>query len=818
MKRSLDVLVAATALLLLWPVGILVAVLVLLDDGGPVLFRQVRVGRGGRPFRMLKFRTMVPDAAKQGPAITLRDDPRVTRVGRYLRNWKLDELPQLVNVLLGDMSLVGPRPELRRYVRRCPDEYREILAVRPGLTDLASIAYRHESEVLGACADPEAAYVQCVLPDKLRLAKHYVRRATLAYDLWLVMCTVFALFQPAREENGVLERLGRHHRALSTLAQALLCAAAWLAAWGLRLGGWPSPEGVRAALAALPLVVVVRVLWLRPLHLDRDVWQFVGMQEMANILASVTLATATLALLRLAPLPPIPFSVLLLDAVLGVMALAGARLLRRMHRELGRSLVVARRVLVIGANEAAERILRDLMHHSRQPYRFVGLVGSEHSLPGLRVHDVPILGAYDQIDQILAAPAPAEVLMVASPTPGGRRRELARRCRAADRPVRIVSDAPDPLGGRPRATSLELDVDELLPRDPVHANPQRLRESYGGRSVLVTGAGGSIGSEICRQLAACEPARLVMFEQHERSLYEIDRELRARHPRVPMLAVIGDVRDASRVTEVFGDTRPECVFHAAAYKHVPMMEHNPSEALRTNVLGTRTLAEAADRGGVGTFVLVSSDKAVEPVSVMGATKRMAELVVQGIARRSRTRFHTVRFGNVLESSGSVVPLFREQIERGGPVTVTHPDVTRWFMTVPEAVHLILEVRAMGEGGEVFVLDMGRPMRVLDLARTLIRQYGLRPDQDVPIVFTGLRAGERPFEKLFNDHEVVWKTPHARILKAVDLGVREHGSVGRPEEFQRLWRLVSRAASDVPSQELRRHAEELNGAHVGANGA
>jgi FlaA1/EpsC-like NDP-sugar epimerase len=310
----------------------------------------------------------------------------------------------------------------------------------------------------------------------------------------------------------------------------------------------------------------------------------------------------------------------------------------------------------------------------------------------------------------------------------------------------------------------------------------------------VTGAGGSIGSEICRQVAACGPRRLVLFEKHEEALYHMEIELQRDYPDVHLDVVLGDIRDATRVEETFSATRPEYLFHAAAYKHVPMLERNPGEAFKTNVVGTRVLADAAIEAGVGTFVFVSTDKAVEPVSVLGATKRMAELLVQNLAgAASRTRFKIVRFGNVLESSGSVVPRFKRQIERGEAVTVTHADATRWFMTVPEAVQLILEAANLGRGGEVFVLDMGKPVRIVDLAHALIRQYGLTPGRDVPVVFTGLRPGERLFEKLFNDHEMVWKTAHPRILMAAEAN-GDHGS-RRVEEFVRLLEFVQEARGD-----------------------
>jgi FlaA1/EpsC-like NDP-sugar epimerase len=343
-------------------------------------------------------------------------------------------------------------------------------------------------------------------------------------------------------------------------------------------------------------------------------------------------------------------------------------------------------------------------------------------------------------------------------------------------------------GAEPGLTAPQ--AEDLLFREPIEVDLSTVRPNYEGRCVLVTGAGGSIGSEICRQLAACRPSTLLLFEKHEASLYHIERELRGRHPDLRIVPVLGDVADEDRVSDVFLRAQPDVVFHAAAYKHVPMLELNPGEGYKTNFVGTRTVVEACDRAGVGRFVLISTDKAVEPVSVLGATKRMAELAVLDVAARSATRCMSVRFGNVLESSGSVVPLFKEQIERGGPVTVTHAEATRWFMTVPEAVQLILEAATMGQGGEVFVLDMGKPVRILDLAHALARRYGVRPGRDIEITITGLRPGERLFEKLFNDHELVWKTRHPRILMAAEPhSVRD---AGRREESDRLRSFIERA--------------------------
>ncbi len=321
-------------------------------------------------------------------------------------------------------------------------------------------------------------------------------------------------------------------------------------------------------------------------------------------------------------------------------------------------------------------------------------------------------------------------------------------------------------GIRPRETIADVEAEDLLRRPPVAPPLGELKEFYRGKTVLVTGAGGSIGSELSRQLGGLGPARLVLFERHEYGLYRIEMEMRRAHPATAIVPAIGDVLDRSRLAEVFGEHRPQVVFHAAAYKHVPMMEANPHEAVKVNVLGTKAVARQAMESGVERFVFISSDKAVNPRSVMGTTKRLAEIMLQDFSRASATRFAIVRFGNVLESSGSVVPLFKEQIERGGPVTVTHPDMTRFFMTASEAVHLVLHAAILGEGGDVFVLDMGKPISVLELARQLISLHGYEPGKDIEIAFTGLRPGEKLHEELFNPDETVQPTRHPKIRKAV----------------------------------------------------
>jgi len=394
MKRTADILLAGAGLALLWPLMLLVAIAIRLDSRGPALFRQERVGRFLRPFRIYKFRTMALGADRIGPGITARGDRRVTRVGAFLRATKLDELPQLLNVLWGDMSLVGPRPELPRYVQRYRDDFREILHARPGITDLASILYRHEAQLLAGDGDAEERYLREILPHKIRLGREYVEHASLLYDLWLILKTVFVLVYPARLVDRIADALGRHHTVATTLAQAALAAAANLGAVALRFDGAAPPDVLALVVRTLPVLLVVRALWLRVFQLDRDMWQYVSLRELTRVMAAVAAGSATFTLLLRWPLVAsgYPTSVLLLDAVLCAATLGGARVLRRLHRGLRSEIVSSRRILVVGADDTAERVVRELLDEPGHDDHVVGLVGAEPGANGLCIHDVPIVG------------------------------------------------------------------------------------------------------------------------------------------------------------------------------------------------------------------------------------------------------------------------------------------------------------------------------------------------------------------------------------------------------------------------------------------
>ncbi len=772
MKRVLDVVASGVGLLLLWPVFLVAAVLVKLEDGGPVLFRQLRVGRGCRSFLILKFRTMRVDASAKGPAITVKDDARITAIGSILRRTKLDELPQLWNVLKGEMSLVGARPEVPRYVDLFRTEYAEILKLRPGITDLASIRFRDESALLSQAEDAEAAYVQRILPEKLKLSRDYVRNASWTYDLQLLFTTLACLLYPARAVERVVDLLSPYRFWIGILVQSAAVTAAYLLAFEIRFDG-RVPAAERAILAnVLPVVLAARLLWLNAFQLFHGVWRYSGVRDLRNIALAVTCGTLTwwAAAHWLLGAPGFSRGVIAIDWLLCITFLAGIRIARRLHRELRPDAMPTRRVLLVGDEDSMARVARELLDRPAQDCLVVGMLNGDLRRKGARIHGIPVLGTKSDLVEVVRLTDPDEVLFAMPDASLELRESLIQQCRSLGKSARHAPDVGDLLLRResPKLGG-DYSPEDLLFREAIRTDKGFAHDVVAGRCVMITGAGGSIGSEISRQVAAHGPSRLVLFERHEFALYEIERELRRLHPGLALEPVIGDVADAARVDDAFRELKPQVVFHAAAYKHVPMMERNPGEALRTNVVGTRTVAEAAVRHASDVFLLISTDKAVEPVCMMGISKRMAELSLQLMKEGCRTKLLTVRFGNVLESSGSVLPLFREQIERGGPVTVTHPEVTRLFMTVPEAVQLILHAASLGDGGEVFVLDMGKPVRILDMASTLIRLYGLEPGKDIQIEITGLRPGERLFEKLLNDHEVVWKSGHPKILRAVSQG-------------------------------------------------
>jgi len=502
--------------------------------------------------------------------------------------------------------------------------------------------------------------------------------------------------------------------------------------------------------------------------LYRGIWRFASVPDSIRIVKAVSLSSlaVTLAGIVIFKLQGVPRTVLVLAPLLLVIGLIVPRFCYRVYKDRRFSLrqKEGTRTLVVGAGHAGELLLRDLI--SRQEYQPVALVDDDPEKFNREIHGVRVYGGLTELEEIVRI---LDVQLVLLAIPSARKKTIARLiadCAKADVQCKTLPTLDELTLNHVEASQLRsVTLDDLLGRDPVKLDRQAISDYLGGKTVLVTGGGGSIGSELCRQVAGLHPSRLIIFDHSEFNLYAIDIELHASFPDLKIISVLGDMKNYDRVDWVFRKFSPDVVFHAAAYKHVPMLELNPAEGVQNNVFGTKVVADAADRYHVDRFVLVSTDKAVNPANVMGTTKRIAEIYCQNLNLRSQTKFITTRFGNVLGSAGSVVPLFEKQIKSGGPVTVTHREIKRYFMTIPESVSLILQAGSMGKGGEIFVLEMGEPVLIKDLAEQMIRLSGLEPDRDIKIEYIGLRPGEKLFEEIFHEGEDLRGTTHPKLQLA-----------------------------------------------------
>lgn len=561
------------------------------------------------------------------------------------------------------------------------------------------------------------------------------------------------------------------HRSLVVIGTQLsLILAANLTAFALRFDGDIPPQYQLIMWKYLPAVLLVYGSGLWVFGIQRGLWRYVGIHDLARILwASLAGSAIFYAVVHLLiGTTQYPRSVIILTGLLSGLYLAGIRLAVRWFREwLQITGPSVRRVLIVGAGNAGELLVRDMLSDSGYNSKPVAFVDDDPVKRKMKIHGIPVVGGIVDIKAAADRFGVHEIVVSIPSASTAVKQAILAASEGCTAPIKILPSVKRLLGDPVSLQQVRpMSLEDLLQREPIQTDSQELHPLIEGKTVLVTGAGGSIGSELCRQIAQYKPESLILFEQYENSLHALLLELRSVFPHVGVLPVVGDVTMPDRVEEIFRQTGPDIVFHAAAHKHVPLMELNPKEAVRNNIVGTRIVAEAALRMGVDRFVLISTDKAVNPSSVMGVTKRIAEHVVQGFSNKGVTKFTVVRFGNVLGSNGSVVPLFAEQIRKGGPVTVTDPEIKRFFMTIPEAVQLVLQSSLMGQGGDVFVLDMGEQIKVADLARNMIVLSGLVPGKDIEIAYTGLRPGEKLYEELFEDSERVESTAHPKINRAV----------------------------------------------------
>jgi FlaA1/EpsC-like NDP-sugar epimerase len=584
------------------------------------------------------------------------------------------------------------------------------------------------------------------------------------------------------EEVMTLAPVGklRWKRMMQVVSDALLASLSLSFAYVIRFDGHIQQQYLHQLWQVVPPLVALRLISNWRCGLYGRLWRYTGLTEVAEIGVAVLNISALMLILRALSLPflriegqQLSYSIIVIDMMLCFFLMTACRVLRRLQTEHAQRKhwrqPVRRRALVVGAGDAGLMVLKELNQRSDLGVDVVGLIDDDPTKTKKRIGNITVFGTTADLPRLVDTLFVEQVIIAMPSAPASEIRRIVDMCRVAEVETRILPGLFELINGRVSINQLrDVSLEDLLGRDQVKLDDASISSYIEGRTVLVTGAGGSIGSELCRQILRYEPRKIVLLGKGENSIFgiqqELVRRLAQRHAPVEIVAVIADIRDEKRIEYIFETQKPDLVFHAAAHKHVPLMEANINEAVTNNIFGTRVVAEMARKYKVQKFVLVSSDKAVNPTSVMGASKRVAEIIIQNLAAStSATKYVAVRFGNVLASRGSVIPLWRQQIASGGPVTVTHPDVTRYFMLIPEAVQLILQAGAFGSGGEVFVLDMGKPVKILDLANDLIKFSGLTPGVDIKIEFTGLRPGEKLFEELLTEAEGLSRTASEKIF-------------------------------------------------------
>ena len=784
MIRFFDILFSAAGLIILSPLFLILWLLIKLGSKGPGFFIQERIGKDGKPFGLYKFRSMRIDSEGESLITIGTHDHRITRVGHFIRKYKFDELPQLLNVLKGDMSLVGPRPEVRKYVELYTEEQRKVLDVKPGITDYASIEYVNENELLGNAEDPDRVYIEQVMPNKLKLNMKYIQNKSLKEYFKIIFLTLKSI-----ASIGSFNKLINWYfnkKSLPFWGIFLMDCAIVYFSYLFVYQQFNSGKDTLYIIERLSLCILVYlVFYIIGFRIFRTYSGILRYSSFVD-LKKVGYATLTGLILSMGvrflfchheTFAYLTFVHILLSTILATFLLWLVRIGVKTVYDVTIKSIHSKYAYIYGVKNGGIAIAKHIRNENPARFDLKGFISDDRKvedriLMGVRVHklDETLLNTMTEegIEALIVSPYRKEVFL--------KNEAFVDELIKAGIHIYFTQEAQewDKVIGGASPELKEISIEDLLPREEIVVDMKSVGEQLEGKCIMITGSAGSIGQEIVQQVCKYKPARLILVDQAETPQHDVRLNMEEMHPDITAETIVASICHQKHMESLFREYRPDYVFHAAAYKHVPMLEDNPEESVYNNIYGTRVIADLAVKYGVKKFVMISTDKAVNPSNVMGCSKRICEIYVQSLDKAIKngevkgvTQFVTTRFGNVLGSNGSVIPLFKEQIKNGGPVTVTHPEIIRYFMLIPEACKLVLEAGTKGNGGEIFVFEMGKPVKIADLAQRMIQLCGAK---DVKIEYTGLRMGEKLYEEVLDKEETTKPSFHEKIRIA---SVREY---------------------------------------------
>ena len=801
MIRLFDILFSALGLIILSPLFLILWLLIKLGSRGPGFFVQERVGKDGKPFGLYKFRSMRTNSENESLITIGEDDHRITRIGHIIRKYKLDELPQLLNVLKGDMSLVGPRPEVKKYVDLYTEDQRKVLDVKPGITDYASIEYVNENELLGNADDPDRVYIEQVMPNKLKLNMRYIQNKSLKEYFKIIFLTMKSI-----ASIGIFNKLINwyfNRKSLPFWGIFLMDCAIVFGSYLFVYQQFYSGKDTLFIIEKLSLCILTYLMFyiigFRCFRTYSGILRYSSFVDLKKVgyatLTGLVLSEGAHLLLCGHEIFSYLTTVhILLATILATFLLWLVRIGVKTVYDVTLTSIHSKYAYIYGVKNGGIAIAKHIRNQNPARFDLKGFISDDPKvenkiLMGVRVHRLNtelVKTMNDEgIEALIVSPYRKEAFL--------KNEALIDELIKAGIHIYFTLEAQEwekVIGGASPQLK-EISIEDLLPREEIIVDMKSVGEHISGKCIMITGSAGSIGKEIVQQLCQFKPALLLLVDQAETPQHDI-RLMMSQWPEVRAEVLVASICHQKHMESLFREYKPDYLFHAAAYKHVPMLEDNPEESVYNNIYGTRVIADLAVKYGVKKFVMISTDKAVNPSNVMGCSKRICEIYVQSLDKAIKsgevkgvTQFVTTRFGNVLGSNGSVIPLFKEQIRNGGPVTVTHPDIIRYFMLIPEACKLVLEAGTKGNGGEIFVFEMGKPVKIADLAQRMIQLSGAK---DVKIEYTGLRQGEKLFEELLNVAETTMPSFHDKIRIAK---VREYDYKAVCREMDELYAICER---------------------------